>query len=135
MITYIQVNKDSKTLISPYAYPGIVILHKEITFEVIRDAVCSEFTIPFAEIASSSQKRVLLDPRQIMQTLAEALTPERQTKIGMYFQGREGKYKDHSSITHSKTRFYEHYQMEPTYRNIVRRILLKIGKNTDYFDK
>lgn len=135
MITYLKINKDPTTIISPWAYPGIVTLTKHLTFEVIRDAICDEFKVPFSEISSPSQKRALIEPRQILQTLAEELTSESQTKIGMYFQGRDGKYKDHSSIVHSKSIFYEHYQMEPEYRTVVRRILLKIGKSTDYFDK
>lgn len=135
MITYTQINKDYDTFISPYAYPGIVTLVRQLTFEVIRDAVCEEFNIPFSDISSTCQKRIFIEPRQIMQTLVEKLTTESQARIGLHFHGRNDKCKDRVSVLHSKQKFYEHYQIEPEYRNTVRRILLKIGKNADYFDK
>ena len=125
----------SNDQISYWAYPGIVILGKKVTFEIIRDAVCCEFNLPFSEIASSSQKRTYLEPRQILQTLTEILTDETQTRIAMRFQGRNGKCRDHASVIHSKMKFYEHYKMEIKYQNIVRKILLKIGITSDYFDK
>lgn len=121
--------------ISAYIYPGIIALNKGITFDLIREAVCIEFDIPFNEIASSSQKRVYVEPRQILQTLARSLTPESQAKIGMRFEGKTGKYKDHATIIHSRNIFYEHYETESDYRTTVRRILLRIGVNGDYFDR
>jgi hypothetical protein len=110
--------------ISFYSYPGIIPVNKKITFE-----------IPFDEIASSSQKRKYVEPRQIIQALANILTSEGQPKIGMRFRGRDGEYKDHSTVLNSKIKFYEHYETEREYRVTVRKLLVRIGVNGTYFDK
>ena len=129
----------SDTTISFYVYPGItpsaIVEQKGITFEIIRDAACDEFNLPFDEIASSSQKRIYVEPRQMIQTLAETLTSESQTEIGKRFRGRDSRYKNHTTVVHARSKFYEHYELEREYRTKVRKLLVRIGININYFDK
>lgn len=74
---------------------SIIDHHQELTADLIRDFLASQFKVPVEDLLSKSRKKTVAFPRQVSMYLARKLTEQPLSDIGRAFN------RDHSTVVHS----------------------------------
>lgn len=94
----------------------------DVTKELIREAIFYATGIEYEVYRKANRKRELAECRQIEAYLRKKFMKDSLTLIGMSFQGRCGKWQDHSTIINSITVVEDLLVTNTTFRHKVGRI-------------
>lgn len=89
---------------------------RQVTFDTIVDAVCSQFSIDTDTLFSKSRKRDVADSRQLVMALAKKFTKMSSTTIGMKLK------RNHATVLHACKAIEERLSVDKDFRSLVQKV-------------
>ena len=133
------MTKDTKTIMNPYVFPGLMIdvkekrkilteekcKHYKLTKENLLQIIAEEGGVRMSDIVKRSRKREIVNARFIYCAILKDHFNYTLVRIGDEIDGR-----DHTSVRHAITEFRNRLYTEDDFKSLVQNIYSRIGLKT-----
>jgi len=130
------MTRDTKTIMNPYVFPGLMIdtnekrrilseekyKHYKLSKEDLLQIIAEEGGVRMSDIVKRSRKREIVNARFIFCAILKDHFNYTLVRIGDEIDGR-----DHTSVRHAITEFRNRLQTEDDFKSLVTNIYDRIG--------